>query len=166
MTGFQKINNKEVNAYTASYADECLTLSALTPATTGVYEATDADENRVAIGCANATGVDITPAKSNGSITPYTFTDVTVPIKATSATTVATGSLTTATTGGNVGDEMITGLGTPTTITAVTAVPTYTPALGTTSGVDVVTGVTLNHAAAKTITATVAENGEHSHDFK
>jgi hypothetical protein len=166
MTGFQKINNETVNAYTASYANECLTLTALTPATDGIYQAVDAGTTHSAIGCADTTGVSITSAKSNGSITPYTFTDVTVPIKATSATTVATGSLTTATTGVTVGDEMITGLGTPTTITAVTAVPTYTPALGTTSGVDVVTGVTLNHATAKTITATVAENGEHSHDFK
>jgi len=37
----------------------------------------------------------VVPAVSNGTITPYTFTDVTVPVKASSATTVATGFTTT-----------------------------------------------------------------------
>ena len=37
----------------------------------------------------------VTPAKSNGTITPYTFADVTVPIKSSSSTTVATGFTTT-----------------------------------------------------------------------
>lgn len=42
--------------------------------------------------------IDITPAKANGSITPYTFSDVTVPKAATSATTVVTGVSTDTTT--------------------------------------------------------------------
>ena len=58
----------------------------------------------------------VTPAVSNGSITPYTFADVTVPKAAASATTVATGSLSTSGGGGSV----MTGLGTPTTAGAVT----------------------------------------------
>lgn len=58
----------------------------------------------------------VTPAKSNGTITPYTFSDVAVPVKAASATTVATGSL--AANGG--GDSVMTGLGTATTGSAVT----------------------------------------------
>lgn len=58
----------------------------------------------------------VTPAKANGTITPYTFSDVTVPIKNSSSTTVATGSL--ASTGG--GDTVMTGLGTATTASAVT----------------------------------------------
>jgi hypothetical protein len=62
----------------------------------------------------------VTPAKSNGTITPYTFADVTVPIKATSATTVATGSLNAS--GG--GASVMTGLGTATTASAVTGYST------------------------------------------
>lgn len=58
----------------------------------------------------------VTPAKSNGSITPYTFADVDVPIKATDATTVATGSV--ANNGG--GATVMTGLGSPSTASAVT----------------------------------------------
>jgi len=64
----------------------------------------------------------VTPAVSNGSITPYTFADVTVPIKNTSATTVATGAVAT----GSSGASVMVGLGTPTTASAITdyAAPT------------------------------------------
>lgn len=58
----------------------------------------------------------VTPAVSNGSITPYTFADVTVPIKNTSATTVATGAVA----AGSSGASVMVGLGTPTTSSAVT----------------------------------------------
>jgi len=58
----------------------------------------------------------VTPAKSNGTITPYTFADVTVPIKAADATTVATGSLD----ANGSGDSVMTGLGTASTETVVT----------------------------------------------
>lgn len=58
----------------------------------------------------------VTPAVSNGTITPYTFTDVAVPVKASSATTVATGGL--SATGG--GSTVMTGLGTAVTGTGVT----------------------------------------------
>jgi hypothetical protein len=65
-------------AYSASYdeEEECLNFSAV-----GVTTAT------------------ITPATANGTITPYTFTEVTVPKAATSATTVATGQTSTSGTG-------------------------------------------------------------------
>lgn len=66
-------------------------------------------------GCGN--NVDIIPAKANGTITPYTFDNVTVPKAATSATTVATGSLNA--NGG--GSTVMTGLGTPTATTALTS---------------------------------------------
>ena len=58
----------------------------------------------------------VTPAVSNGTITPYTFADVTVPKAATTATTVATGAL--SANGG--GASVMTGLGTATTASAVT----------------------------------------------
>ena len=59
----------------------------------------------------------VTPAVSNGSITPYSFSDVTVPKAASSATTVATGALAADATGGTV----MTGLGSATTASAVTS---------------------------------------------
>lgn len=58
----------------------------------------------------------VTPAASNGTITPYTFTDVTVPKAASSATTVATGAVAANSSGATV----MTGLGTATTASAVT----------------------------------------------
>ena len=65
----------------------------------------------------------VTPAVSNGDITPYTFADVTVP-QAAAATTVATGALSSTGSGGTV----MTGLGTPTTGSGVTG---YTPSSNT-----------------------------------
>ena len=50
---------------------------------TGIASATT-DATKTTLG----TALSITPAVSNGNITPYTFTDVTVPVAAASATTV------------------------------------------------------------------------------
>lgn len=58
----------------------------------------------------------VTPAVANGTITPYTFADVTVPKAASAATTVATGSLA----ANGSGSSVMTGLGTATTGNAVT----------------------------------------------
>lgn len=66
----------------------------------------------------------VTPAVSNGNITPYTFADVTVPIKNSSATTVATGAVA----AGSSGATVMTGLGTPTTGNGVTG---YSPSSST-----------------------------------
>lgn len=85
-------------AYHANYneVDACLELSPLTITTTAVTPATTSSTK--AYVCADGTGVSITPAVSapdtqtiipavsNGKITPYTFTDVAVPIKATAST--------------------------------------------------------------------------------
>ena len=83
------------------------------------------------------TAISITPAVSNGNITPYTFTDVTVPKAATSATTVVTGVSTdttdvatvgtavTVATGSlsssGTGSSVLTGLGTASTAKALTS---------------------------------------------
>lgn len=83
------------------------------------------------------TAISVTPAVSNGNITPYTFTDVTVPKAATSATTIVTGvstdSADVATVGTAVtvatgslsssgtGSSVMTGLGTATTAKALTS---------------------------------------------
>lgn len=64
---------------------------------------------------------------TTNEITPYTFSDVTVPIAASSATTVATGSLSSTATGASV----MTGLGTASTATAVTNIGTGTAAAQT-----------------------------------
>jgi hypothetical protein len=93
------------DAYTAAYnaTDECLTL---TPATISVTPTVTLNTKSInpavqssttAYVCADGTGVSITPATastkqltpatSNGQITPYSFTDVTVPKAATTATT-------------------------------------------------------------------------------
>lgn len=85
-------------AYHANYneADACLELSPLTITTAAVTPATTSSTK--AYVCADGTGVSITPAVnapdtqtitpavSNGTITPYTFTDVAVPIKAAAPT--------------------------------------------------------------------------------
>jgi hypothetical protein len=145
-------------AYSATYSadDECLTLSALIPTTKGIYEAT-ASETTI-YGCGDNTSV--TPAVANGSITPYTFADVTVPIKAT-ATTVATGALAATGTGGAV----LTGLGTATTATVIKTESDYSAVLGTSGDVDVVSSVSSSQVAAKEITATVENAGSHNHNF-
>lgn len=84
------------------------------------------------------TAISVTPAVENGAITPYTFTDVTVPKAAADATTVvteiATGTTNAATVGTAVtvatgalsetgtGATVMTGLGTAKTATALTSV--------------------------------------------
>ena len=101
-----------------------------TPATIPTFESVTASNTTL------GTAISVTPAVSNGNITPYTFTDVTVP-KAAAATTVvtgvdtgstdvatvgtaktvATGSLSTTGTGSSV----LTGLGTAVTASALTS---------------------------------------------
>ena len=84
----------------------------------------------------------VTPAVSNGSITPYTFTDVTVPKAASSATTVATGGVA----ANGAGASVMTGLGAATTAAAVTgyASPTtkkFVDGTSASSGTDTITYV-------------------------
>jgi hypothetical protein len=102
----------------------------------------------------------IVPAVANGKITPYTFADVDVPVAASSATTVATGSLNPDET---VGATVLVGLGTATTATALLSGTTITSNANT-GDVTVVTEVnTGKHAADITISGTAAEAGEHNH---
>lgn len=161
MTGFQGTSS----AYTASYSDddECLTLTALTPATRGIYEAVTCDASRLTYGC-TADQKEVTSAKAADTtrkITPWTFADVVVPIKNAAATTVATGSLDA--NGG--GSPVMTGLGTASTATVIKTESTYNAALGTTGDVDVVTAVGSTKVAEKTITASVQTTGAHAHEF-
>ena len=114
---------------------------------------------------------------STVSIPQYTFSDVTVPIKATSATTVATGATTTSGSGADivtdvsVGDTFnaVTGYASPTTDTvlgtastfAVTD-PTITIASGSTGDITVATGIgaaTTRYLSASASGTTVGANG-------
>lgn len=71
-------------AYDAEYdsAAECLTLSPLDLNTTNIKPAASSSTKlSTAVGTTS-----VTPAKANGTITPYTFADVTVPVAAAAAT--------------------------------------------------------------------------------
>lgn len=130
--------------------------------------ATDVNATNTTLG----TAISIIPAVSNGTITPYTFADVTVPVAAAAASTfvtgittgtesvatkgtavtVATGSL--ASTGS--GSSVMTGLGTATTAKALTsatlAAGTSTDGVHTGDDVTVETQTLSGTAAAQTWT--------------
>ena len=96
------------------------------------------------------------------SVTPYTFADVTVPTAASTATTVATGSLN----ANGAGASVMTGLGTATTASAltgvkVTAQPSITITEDTTN-----TGPVNEHTTTSTTSATTSNTGAHTHDVK
>lgn len=89
----------KVTTGTAGTGSVSATTASITPAvasSTTIYGAVDAPSTQ-----------KITPAVSNGTITPYTFTNVTVPKAASSATTVATGKVATTDTNG---DTVVTAL--------------------------------------------------------
>jgi hypothetical protein len=97
----------------------------------------------------------IVPAVANGTIIPYTFTDVTVPVAATSATTVATGSVSV----GGAGAAIMTGVDT-TDLDVMTAAAIVK---GTSGDVDVVDEVTATKNAAATFTGTTSTHTEGTH---
>lgn len=110
-------------------------------------------------------------ATMNTQSTPqYTFADVTVPIKNTSATTVASGSTTTSGTGADVvtgvsvGDtfDAVTGYASPTTDTVLGTGSSITLASGTTGDVTVATGIgaaTTRYLSASASGTTVGGTG-------
>lgn len=102
----------------------------------------------------------IIPAVANGTITPYTFADVTAAKVASAATTIATGKI--ATTG--TGDSLLTGLGTASTASALTGASI---ASGTSGDVTVVTSVSsAKNSAAVSISGSAASAGAHKHDVE
>lgn len=123
-------------SWSASVSDGVLSFSftantPTTPATIPTFESVTASNTTL------GTAISVTPAVSNGNITPYTFTDVTVPKAATAATTVVTGvdtdTASVATVGtaktvatgalssSGTGSSVMTGLGTATTASALTS---------------------------------------------
>ena len=141
-----------------------------TPATIPTFESVTASNTTL------GTAISVTPAVSNGNITPYTFADVTVPKAAAAATTVVTsvdtdvasvatvGSSVTLATGSlsssGKGSSVMTGLGTATTASALTSasLATGTSSDGIHTGDDVtistqeLTGTISGTAAAQTWT--------------
>ncbi len=91
----------------------------------------------------------VTPAVANGTITPYTFTNVTVPTAA-SAITVATGSVSV----GGAGGAIMTGV----EATELDVMTDATIVAGTTGDVEVVNEVTATKNTAKTFTGTTDEH--------
>ena len=105
--------------------------------TDGVLSFSFTQNTPTAVTLPTAKTTSITPAASGGKITPYTFTDVTVPKTASAATTVVTsvstdttdvatvGSATTVATGSlastGTGSSVMTGLGTASTAKALTS---------------------------------------------
>lgn len=108
----------------ATVTDSVLSFNttSINPAVASTTTLTPAVASTTKIKGAVASTTSIYGCGDNTTITPYTFTDVTVPIKNTDATTVATGTL--SGTGG--GSTVMTGLGTAVTASAVTNIGTGT----------------------------------------
>ena len=137
--------------YTAE-VDESAEVLILSPVTVtlgtkSIYEAAGTTEVTSAV--AADTSRKVYAAKANGSITPYTFADVTVPVAA-NAITVATGAATTAGTGATI----MTDLG---TITTAKVLSDAGLATGISEGFAVLTGVT-GTKATKTISGTTDDH--------
>lgn len=123
--------------------------------TTEIYSVT-ADQVSILPAKAAPSTQTIIPAVANGTITPYTFTDVTVP-KAATAITVATGSVSV----GGAGAAIMTGVDT----TDLDVMTDATIVKGTSGDVDVVDEVTVTKNAAATFAGTTSSHteGTHSH---
>ena len=123
--------------------------------TTEIYGVT-ADQVSILPATAAPSTQTIIPAVDNGTITPYSFTNVTVPKAAASATTVATGSVSV----GGAGATVMTGVGDISTVEAITAA---TIIKGTTGDVEMLESVSASKNAAATFAGTTNEVTENAH---
>jgi hypothetical protein len=123
--------------------------------TTEIYGVT-ADQVSILPATAAPSTQTIIPAVDNGTITPYSFTNVTVPKAATSATTVATGGVSV----GGAGATVMTGVGDISTVEAITAA---TITKGTTGDVEMLESVSASKNDAATFTGTTNEVTENAH---
>ena len=126
----------------------------VTESTTKIYGVTS-DQVSIIPAVAAPSTQTIVPAVSNGSITPWTFTDVTVP-KAAESVTVATGGVST----GGSGTAVVTSIGDIETVEALTAASITA---GTSGDVEVANGVTVNKNAAATFSGTTNEHTQADH---
>lgn len=140
------------------------TLTPATPSATSIYGVTESttkiygvtsDQVSILPAVAAPSTQKIVPAVSNGSITPWTFTDVTVP-KAADAVTVATGGVST----GGSGTAVVTSIGTIETVEALTGASITA---GTSGDVEVANGVTVTKNSAATFSGTTNEHTQADH---
>ena len=128
------------------------------------------DSSTTIYGC--GTDTTVTPAVASTTkiygvggtetITPYTFEDVTVPVAASTATTVATGSLS----GTGSGAAVMTGLGTATTASALTGVKvTAQPTIKITEDENN-TGPVNEHITVESKSVPTSSDGAHTHNLK
>lgn len=138
---------------------------ALSGTSKSIYEAVESTKTIFGVGdtveVTSAVAADATrkivPAVANGTITPYTFTDHAVAVKA-DEKTFATGALSQTADGA----EVMVGTGVLTTADAL--LDTTAIKAGATGDVVVVSEVSFNkNDAAKTISGTAAEAGSHDH---
>ena len=103
-------------------------------------------------------------AAATQKFTPYSFTDVNVPVIDTDRSWFATGYL--GVEDANAGAEIIYGLGTPTTDTVIKTESTYGVKLGADTGVDVLVGADLVLNSTKnTLNVAVEDAGKHTPIF-
>ena len=153
-------------AYSAAYdsTNEKLTLTALSVTTTGIHEATSSSTS--IYGCGdNATIQEavaapseqkITPAVANGTITPYTFENITVPIAATAVTSFHQAAQSSAT-------AYVCKEGTASVFNSNTTISVSNPSTGGTSLITAITPVKDAVSSAGTISGTAASDGAHTH---
>ena len=154
--------------YNAAVEDDTLVLSAVTlsattsaPALTATTDSVWGVSETVNVTSAVAApdNQTIIPAVANGNITPYTFSDVVVPV-AVAPVEVATGSLSLA----GTGEAVVTGLTDLTTATVMTAAAIKSDLQGDVSVV-VGTSVTKNNAASFSGTTSAYTYEEHTHNL-
>lgn len=164
-----KLSNRTVKFTPAKEAPTTQTLTPAIQTTDSIYGAVLSEtkiygvtEDQIDVLPAKAATRKIVPAKANGTITPYTFSNVTVPVAA-STVTVATGTLSVGgseSTSGR-GDAVMVGVG------ATTAVNAFTDAeivSSNTGDVTVLTAVSTSKNAEKTYEgSTDSHTDTHTH---
>lgn len=132
---------------------------AATPSVSSVSASKVTLGSAISVAPAVASDTKIYGVGDTETITPYTFADVTVPVAAESATTVATGSLA----ANGSGASVMTGLGTAVTAQAVTDVTITDPTVEITENTTN-TGPVNEHVTTSTASATTSSDGSHTHD--
>jgi hypothetical protein len=164
-----KLSNRTVEFTPAAEAPASQTLTPAVQTTNSIYGAVLSETkiygvtaDRVDILPAKAATRKIVPAKANGTITPYTFANVTVPVAANSVT-VATGTLSVGGSEGTEGrgDAVMTGVGSITTTNAFTDAEIVSK---TTGDVTVLTAVSASKNAEVTYEgSTDSHTDTHNH---
>lgn len=155
-------SNRTKSFTPAKAADTTRKLTPAKAATATIYGAVESTTeiygvtaDQVSIKPAVQSTKKIVPAVANGTITPYTFSNVNVPIANPAATTVATGSVSV----GGAGAAIMTGVG----VTDLDVMTAATIVKVTAGDVEVVDEVTATKNAAVTFTGTTDTHTEGTH---